>query len=125
MNRLFLEKRRKTAKKKLIEMVEITAINSDAVPSYAFLDKGSGRCRISNRSLQQLCPNAKIGSVLKLKLFAALASGKLGAYTLVLCTIWPDTLQMIEDNSICLDASIFINDTALDSDWAETKCEVK
>jgi hypothetical protein len=79
--------------------MRLRAVNVLRFPVYSSLDRLTGRCRISGKSLKSLFPKGiKTGSVLKLKLDQVHTS------TLIIyCSLWPDTQQALSEDSMCLD----------------------
>ncbi len=85
----------------------LRAINSRYYPLYANIDEGSGRLRMGLTTLQKFCPQARINSVVKLRISI---SNELSI--IVLCTIWPDSEYSLADDCICLDDTV-----QLGNDW--------
>lgn len=102
-------------------MVHLIAVSSESILSYTFLDRGSGRCRMNQNTLKVCCPTAKIGSIIKVKLFI---DEDKSSFVIVLSTIWPDNLEIIEENCICLDVAVVLSDKQTLSSWQESSCEV-
>lgn len=109
-------------------MKKLRALNTSRLPSYAELDADSGRCRVSGSSLAAAFPRGlRSGTVLKIKLEGILSAGTLTA----LCTVWPDTQNILAEGYLCLDISSILSTKTTSAihyetvqDWTETTCEV-
>ena len=101
-------------------MVSLLAVSSDTLPAYTYLDRGSGRCRMNQNTLKAHCSTAKIGSIVKVKLYA---DEDKKSFVIVLCTIWPDNLDVVGENCVCLDCAVILDKQTITS-WQESSCEV-
>ena len=95
----------------------ITAVRASACVSYETSDVGTGRCRMPRAAFQKLGV-AKMGSVLTLELTVQ------GKPLVLLCTAWPDALNFLSDDTICVDDSVLANSSAEYTPWVEAECKV-
>lgn len=80
--------------------MKLSAVNCRHFPPYATIDAESGRCRLSGKSLKAVFPSGVLsGSVVKVKVQGVLPTG---SFT-VLCTIWPDTQNCLQEGQLCMD----------------------
>ena len=80
----------------------MSAISSSSHPLYATSDLGSGRCRMSKSTMLKW-KILRLGMVAKLRLFTSEWS-----YS-VLCTVWPDNNEILSENNICIDSTVFMD----------------
>jgi hypothetical protein len=91
-------------------------INSNNFLPYSKKDKGTGRCRIHSKLFSQL--GVKVGWVCHFQLQTIEGSCKYE----VLCTVWPDMQNQLQDDMICLDDTVYRGNKR---EWIEAKCTVR
>lgn len=100
------------------EMMRLKALHCDSVISYREIDQDSARCRIGVSTLQQFCPQGRIGSIVKIQLYS-----ETGTPVTCLCTLWPDTRSALEESCICISPVVTLSSNSC-SNWMELDCEV-
>lgn len=79
-----------------------TAINSNTYLLFSKSDKNSGRCRVNRKTFAVL--KASIGSVAQIRLKFDVNSS-----CDVLCTLWPDRDDNVQESELCLDPSVVLS----------------
>jgi hypothetical protein len=97
-----------------------------AVPQYALSDAGSARARMHPESMRKL--RITMGAVLKIEVLHSAPSQDLSKATSpktieLLCVAWPDSFGMLDEATLCMDASI-VNDASLNLGVISTSCKV-
>eukprot|EP01041_Mallomonas_annulata_P004597 gene4597-9133_t len=95
-------------------MKQYHGIRTKSFPPYSSSDVGTGRCRLSPISFGQL--NINMGCVLQISL-----SLQNNSNIMVICTAWNDTLELLDENTICIDDAVV---SVLPSAWIEGSCTV-
>lgn len=95
-----------------------SAIHVSCLPNYDRIDTGRGRCRISPSStLLSRLPTLRIGRVLRLRIFDPESTRSID----ILCTIWPDSDNVLSGNEIAVDDSIVVGERFR---WTNLSCQV-
>jgi hypothetical protein len=93
----------------------LTALHVSSLIPYASGDVGSGRCRLPRPMM--LKRNIKIGSILVINVADKMS---------ILCTAWPDTHELLEETSICVDDTVVYGaGSRITHPWTELECEVQ
>jgi hypothetical protein len=98
------------------------AINCKFHPLYQDLDKDSARCRLNQATINKFLPMAKIGYILKLKILLVKNESE-NKSVITLQTLWPDIYQSLEDDCLCINSLIQMNEGET-PEWVEADCEV-
>lgn len=97
-------------------LINFNAIHLSQLPNYDRVDAGCARCRVSSSSPIVRMPSIRIGRVVRLRLTIA------GAQTMdVICTLWPDTENVLQPNEIVIDDTVIIGQRI---SWSQAFCKV-
>lgn len=113
--------------------MSLRVINVKFYPPYSSSDEGSGRARVSMATAQKHFPQARLNSIVKLRLhFPTYHDDTEKETTIILCSIWPDSERVLGVDQICVDDSVHCvaNNSSVAicwpaEDWMEAKAEVR
>ena len=99
-------------------MSEICVINTRYYPPYADVDEGSARLRVGIATVQKHFPQARINSVIKLRIHISSSKS-----IIVICTIWPDSEKILGIGEVCVDDAVQVGQQ-WEGEWLQGKAEV-